>query len=303
MDAASKVVRKISLATLAALGKFKGFRHEPLHEVRAKKVETNPAIGKMREAWKACKPLNPDDFRNTYADMVEKIGNPNHCAKDIETFCIVLAGFQDETDFSIRAGLYLSALINNCEGDGFVIPTSHFTEPIQDIGFRNTKRITVKGNAGDSVGSNMEGGIIVVEGDAGGSVGINMVQGSIVVRKDAGDTLGMFMKGGSIIVAGNIGDDAGWSMDAGAITVKGNAGENLGRNMRGGVISVNGDAGESVGLAMKNGIITVGGDAGDNVCLNMEGGEVHINGSVFGSIYDGFIGGRIFHKGELIIDK
>jgi hypothetical protein len=106
---------------------------------------------------------------------------------------------------------------------------------------------------------------------------------NVTINGDAGEACGGHMEDGSIIVEGNVGDVCGYCMTGGSIMVKGNAGVGVGHCMKGGLLVVNGDAGNNVGHSMK-------------------GGEIHINGDI-GSIPDNIENGKIFHKGELIVDK
>ena len=86
------------------------------------------------------------------------------------------------------------------------------------------------------------------------------------------------------------------------VTVIGDTGDRLGYCMGGkGEIIVRGDVGDELGMYMTSGKITVLGNAGDSVGLTMDGGEIHLGGG-FSSIKM-VLGGRIYHKGRLIVDK
>jgi glutamate synthase domain-containing protein 3 len=115
----------------------------------------------------------------------------------------VLTEFQDEQDFIWRAGLLLSALINNCEESSFVIHTDLLTQPLDYIGYGNTKNIIVQGDANHCVGRHMKNGTITVRGNAGSFVGEGMAGGVIIVEGNTGSRAGSSMTGGEIHTFGS----------------------------------------------------------------------------------------------------
>src|SRR5208283_919434 len=238
--------RRDASAALAAYSRFGKFGNEPLHDVRAAKVETNQAIECMKDAWRSNKFPDYNDLM-FYNKILDTIKNHDYSAKDVESFSILLAGFQDEREFSDKAGLFLSALINNCHGDGFIIRTAHISVPIHQLGYRNTKNVTVEGDAGDDFGIGMGGGTLIVVGHAGVRVGLLMGMGTLIVRGNAGNFLGEKMKNGSIRVEGDAEHNAGCEMKGGTITVNGKAGHVVGDRMEGGILVVMGDVGLGTG--------------------------------------------------------
>ena len=101
------------------------------------------------------------------------------------------------------------------------------------------------------------------------------------------------MLGGKIILDGNC------SMEIDHITGGVILGK-VGRDMEGGTIIVNGDC-DLVGKHMKGGKIIVNGNVGADAGAAMEGGEIHLNGEHKRIEPLGKKGGKIFHKGKLII--
>jgi hypothetical protein len=201
MDTAVCAREKDKPAILAASSRFKGFGTEPLHETRTRKMEANPVIEKMKRAWATCDDGHLD--HGSIAGALNKIKIPRYSAKDIETFSLAIAEFQDEVKFSDKAGLFLSALINNCRDEKFVIHTTHLVQPINSFGYQNRKNITVDGNIGTSVGYDMEVGVITVNGNAGFGVGCGMRGGRIIVQGDCGYNVGINMSGGEIHIEGS----------------------------------------------------------------------------------------------------
>jgi hypothetical protein len=213
---------------LSAAGKFGNFKPESGRDVRKMNVKANPVIEEMKKAWELHEILteNGGVFDKVTYDRIFKGIKHRYSAKDVEDFSILMSELQGGAFFPTSAGFFLSGLINNCNDAEFIIHTKAFAEPIISIGYRNTKNITI-------------------DGDAGAYLGDEMVKGTIIVKGNAGDSVGWYMKGGSIIVEG--------------------------------------DAGYSVGCHMSD-------------------GELRINGS-FKEISQEFPGGKVFHKGRLIVDK
>src|SRR5208283_402917 len=170
MDAARQVMRD-KPTRLAASRMFGGLRPETERPVRTHKVESNPALECMKRAWAMCDDIHLPNYGEIYSAMRRKIRKHQYSAKDVEDFSMVLAEFQGEENFSNKAGLFLSALINNCKEDGFLIHTVQLAKPIHSFGFRNTKNIAIDGDIGDVVGEEMVKGAITVKGNAGGSTG------------------------------------------------------------------------------------------------------------------------------------
>jgi formylmethanofuran dehydrogenase subunit C len=124
---------------------------------------------------------------------------------------------------------------------------------------------------------------IEIEGDARRVkwIGCGMTRGHVTIRGNAGMHLGSQMKGGAIDVYGDVSDWLGAEMSGGFIHVRGNAGGQVGAayrgslsGMRDGTILIDGSAGLEVGMRMKRGIIAVGGPVRDFAGLQMKGGTI-----------------------------
>ena len=243
-EAARRRIVRVPLI-VAAGSKFEKYKPEEERDVRKVTVERDAALEQLIAAWKKYDYVSTPYHVEAYLNALKRIKGLDYSSKDVENFCIALAGFQDEKSFSDKAGHFLSALINNGKDTEYVINTRHLTVEIHGLGHRNTKSITVNGNAGAQVGAYMEGG---------------------------------------------------------SITVNGNAGEYVGLDMKRGSITVNGNANQHVGYEMEGGCITVNGDADWGVGAYMGGGEIHIEGDCKG-LSEQIEGGKIYHKGVLIVDK
>jgi len=202
--------------------------------------------------------------RSGCEDALKAVGKLKYSAADVEKFSIALVEFQDESGFGFAAGYFLSALINRGGVSDYVIHTRHLAKKIYYLGIENYKNITVNG-------------------DVGGELGYLMKSRSIIVNGNVESNVGKFMKRGTIIVAGNV--DVG-----------------VGEYMKGGTIIVNGNATDGVGTFMGGGAITVQGDASGEIGFMMYGGEIRIEGEI-GRISPTIRGGKIYHKGKLIVDN
>jgi formylmethanofuran dehydrogenase subunit C len=246
---------------LAIGGRFKGYNPEEEKASSKAEVRESEAVKQMKAAWKAWK-YDPDDFiRDNYRATLMIVKNLQYSAKDVEEFSLVLEEFQYEEGFSNKAGLFLSALINNGNESDYLIHTQHLKMPPGNLGYKNEKNIIVNGDVGYFVGISMKGGSITVKGNAGGAVGSHMKNGSI--------------------------------------TVEGNVKGHLGSDMEGGSITVEGDAEDAVGMDMQGGTITVNGNADTNVGYGMKGGEISLEGD-YRDLSGNTEGGKIYHKGNLI---
>jgi len=121
---------------------------------------------------------------------------------------------------------------------------------------------------------------LIIDGDGGFCLGQEMIAGTVLVRGTAW-RVGSGLRGGRITV--EAGWDVGSEMEAGEIIVKEIAIMTIGKSMRGGRIIIEGDVRAEAGEGMK-------------------GGEIHLNGDC-GKIATDIQGGKIYHKGKLIVDK
>jgi formylmethanofuran dehydrogenase subunit C len=293
--------RTSSDAPALGIGKrFKGFRPEEEKASRKADVKESEAIRQMKNILGAYLRLPKGD--NTRGAMSKAIKNLRYTAKDVEEFSLVLVEFQDEEDFTNKAGFFLSDLINNGRDSDYVIHTQNLPLPPHYLGFKNCKNITVEGDVGDWVGDRMRNGSIIVKGDAGDRVGDWMKGGSITIEGSAGYGFGFGVTGGRATVEGNAGDGAGEKMEGGSVIVKGSAGNGVGDKMKGGSITLQGDVGDRLGCWMKGGHIIVKGDAGRCIGIWMKNGRIVVNGnagSIGGDKIKYLIGGEIHIEGEI----
>jgi hypothetical protein len=158
--------------------RFGRYKDEDEKAVRAPDVIEDQTLRQLREAWLNVR-LKDGVVATYYARALKQITGISYSSANVEKFSVALAEFQNEDHFRLAAGLFLSALINNCKDNDFVINTGHFSEGIDALGYKNTKNLTVVGDVGNFLGDSMQCGTITVEGNAGGVVGAWMTGGEI----------------------------------------------------------------------------------------------------------------------------
>jgi len=274
------------------------------------------------KCYEQCLALIPQNYGSrgiTELSILLKFSNKKKIVKGrphpVRGHAPLVPGAPDEDYFQDVVGLYLSALINNCTEPQVTLYTESPFKTFNHIGYRNNKKILVKGSARHSLGECMESGEIYVEGDAGlnsgymmkggvisvgdsfGSAGHGMKGGTVYVRGNAGNSLGAWMEDGEIHVQGNADDGAAGSMRGGKIHVAGNVETRAGRNMQEGELYVEGDANKELGIGMMGGVIYIKGNVQGSVGKQMEGGKIHIEGKYF-PLSKKIQGGSIYHKGN-----
>jgi formylmethanofuran dehydrogenase subunit C len=270
--------RRLPCATNASK-RFRSYKKEEKRSARKPKVAKDAIQKKFRKAFRDLVEFTEreddwvDDTDIPYQHARSLVKDLEYDAKDVERFSVGLAGLEKEFRnledliFCDLAGLLLTALVEHGHEREYVLHLPATEEVISTIGYRTTKRIEVVGDVGDFLGNLMtEGGEIIVKGNAGGMAGL-------------------FLDGGSITIEGDVADSVGMDMLRGSILVKGNAGKHVGNTLHSGTVVVEGSA------------VSVGGDLDP-----MTGGEVHINSGEPPGI-DNIDGGKVFHKGKLLVDK
>lgn len=183
-----------------------------------------------------------------YERAVEQVQDLEYTEETIERYCREQT-WTDERR-SRRKGLFLSALINEHDGQEYTLPDLSITtsngaqDGLEYVGYRNTKDITIRGAAGDHLGMQMKAGTLRVEGVAGGETGQSMTGGTIHVQGDAGglffDGVGRDMDGGTLLVDGDACGEVGPGMTDGRIKISGDAHRQVGRWQEGGAILLDG---------------------------------------------------------------
>lgn len=205
---------------------FGKYKAEVPQVIEKQKIIVDETLSRLREKFERVeiirgKWLFGDTTKPSYSKALSLLKGLKYSSKDIETFSIALAEFQEEKDFEHRAGVFLSVLINSCKEKDFTIITKHLLKKTDCIGYLNTKNITIYGDAGGYVGSDMGRGRILVKGSVGISAGLKMKGGELIIEGDSGKWVGTEMTGGEITIKGDVGPEVGTQMSGGKIYLEG----------------------------------------------------------------------------------
>ncbi len=165
----------------------------------------NPVIDLLVEKFFSLSDQNPhhslsSSFEKEASTLVKTL---YYTARDIAEFSIVLKKYEDLNNFEVKAGIFLSALINNCNEEKFKIITKLLTKKIDFLGCSNEKKVFIDGDVGIYLGNHNKG-LIIVKGNAGKYLGGWSSGGDILVKGNAGEYVGAGMLSGRIFVSGRI---------------------------------------------------------------------------------------------------
>lgn len=220
---------------------------------------------------------------------------------DVENFSLILAGLRFTYDHEKEVSTFFYHLMNNCRDNSFMIHTAGFLRRPSLI-VPKGKSLVIKGDVLDV--TTEEGASAEVFGNACGlaynSMGVKItVHGSVIAGSDIGKHMGIHMgkrmRGTEIQIHGNVSNNhVGLVMSGGSITVHGNSSNcRIGAGMCRGTIRLLGPTGRIGGSKSRGAQVLERSP--------MTGGEIYIEDSFKGL---GLIeGGRIYHKGKLIVDK
>ncbi|MBN1169896.1 hypothetical protein JXA56_02645 [Candidatus Micrarchaeota archaeon] len=139
----------------------------------------------------------------------------------VRRFADMLGVFEHENNFSRKAGIFLSALVNMGDQKYYTIDLTKLTVKPSLIGYRNTKRLRVLGNVGPHAAKEQLGSTIIIEGSAGYGFAAWKKGGNALVTEGAGDFAGMGMSGGKIVIYNGAGKECGHNFAGGEIKVGG----------------------------------------------------------------------------------
>ncbi len=152
-----------------------------------------------------------------YAKARECVGGTKAEPKDVMAFSNGLRHYRSKTSAGWKAGMFISALVNNSEHQHFVVSAGSAGQTLDYLGFRNEKNLVIIGHAGNRLGWEMTRGSIFVDGNAGNETGGRMADGKIWVQGDAGEKAGTGMRGGLLHIRGKPGKEAGHTRQGGTI--------------------------------------------------------------------------------------
>jgi len=257
-------------------------------------VRGNPAIKRMGAAF--AKALEKDGKYDVVYDKCLSLAKRLKCtSKDVSYFAFSMAEHNLHPRFGFCAGLFLSALINASPEKYFTIST-HGIGAIDQLGYRNSKFVSVVGDVGPWVGQEMKGGILRIKGNAGRNAGCWMKGGILLILGNAGDFAGNMMDGGTLRIMGNAGQFAAYNIHSGTLEILGNADKNTGCNMHGGEATIAGDVLGIFSERMYGGKISVGGNIG--TLSGFDGKPDPLTLNVWGNVFQR--GVQLVKYGEII---
>jgi hypothetical protein len=165
-----------------------------------------------------------------------------------------------ELPHDFKDSLFISALVNACEGQRCSIALPDTGRPLDYIAFMNRKELHVYGDAGRGFGMLMEKGSVTLHGDAGEDAAAMMMGGRMAIRGSAGRCLANGMKGGEVEVLGDAIESAALGLEGGRIVIGGNAAQGAGMDMSGGTLIILGEAKDMLGWGSTGGTIRLEGE-------------------------------------------
>ena len=165
-----------------------------------------------------------DDWEKIHSAAIQEIrGIPraSRTAKAVELFSAGAEALGGGSYFALDLGMFISALVSSFPDADYILHTGTLDCTLDNLGYGNTKNLTINGPVGDFFGNEMQKGKVVISGSAGWGLGTGMSGGSILVKGSAGDCPGDNLVSGEITVEGDAGRDAGQHMKGGILRVMG----------------------------------------------------------------------------------
>jgi hypothetical protein len=193
--------KKNPSSSTAADKRFKRYKDETEKAARRPSVTQDGVQRRFLDVWNTI--AMPDEYGNKeyFDDLVATLSQLDYSPEDVERFCVALVDLQQGKESIFKAGLFLSALVEAGKDEGYTVHTQGI-EKISKLGYRNRKRLIVKGDVGFALGLDMSDGSITVEGNADRLVAQGMTGGRITVKGDVAD-IGEWKKGGDVYIEGD----------------------------------------------------------------------------------------------------
>jgi len=208
---------------------FDGLNKEEHQEFKEFAVERNKTLDKLvtkfekqlARNWGSTMKISAEERHyNNAMKLLSRGFKEGISSEDVEQFSVLLSNYQDKladwrTHAAWHSGIYLSAMIDSSDDTDFIIRSHHLSTPIDLIGYRNTKNVTLIGNAGKFVGCKMSGGNLVVNGNAYSIGNVNQFgeveNGNIEIKGDVGSkdqentvSGSIAIRKGNVLVHGNV---------------------------------------------------------------------------------------------------
>ena len=245
---------------LGKFGKRDGIREEPKRDA---KVVQNQALKEITVAWEKflVSEFTGNVAQEGYELALKTVSDAKleYDAADVTSFSLTLAKYEGYEQVGERAGIFLSALVNAGKDKEYTI----YADQIQIfyLGTYNSKDLTIIGNCGGGLATEMVGGSITVNGNC--------------------NDIGNFIRSGQITVNGYVRlvTTVGFWSSKTPVTIIINGDADEIRSVRFGVVSVRNV--RSV-FALAGGEVRIEGECGN---CNPKDGRVFIKGQLIeGSI-------------------
>ncbi|MEW6036367.1 MAG: hypothetical protein AB1529_07175 [Candidatus Micrarchaeota archaeon] len=191
-------------AVLHSSGRFRGYR--PMKEQAARSAEgkTNERLGELVDVFSSVPLfLGNTRYEEIYDSMLVSLEGLRWSPDDVARFVLEgLPALGSGGEIRRRAGLFVSALVNNGSGSDYALCLDHLEWKVSMLGYRNMRALSVKG-------------------DAGAGAGYEMLEGSLKIDGCAGDFLACRMEGGVLVLNGDAGRQAAWGIIGGEVHVDG----------------------------------------------------------------------------------
>jgi hypothetical protein len=308
------VRRRIEIPDMAAGRRFGAYKRQKERCIRENTVNESEGLKRLVELCRTIEirtrrgrnhqEYDRRRFYRTYDQILRSASQIEYSAEDVFAFSLMLNRFDDKEGPKLELSAFLSAIINAGREMGYSLSMYHTDGHFPFLGHRNTKDISIEGDI-DCIGTEMRGGTVVVDGSAE-HVGGHMEGGCITINGDC-HSLGSNMRGGKIVVKGNVREGLrhrgsycgiGFDTSGGSIEVRGDC-QNV-ANVSQGNVTVGGDV-KKAGMRNNGATIRIGGSVTEELAKWMWDGEIHVGGEIPRHVRE-FYGGKIFHKGRLVID-
>ena len=182
-------------AMLESLAKYKAETERPLGN--------SDAVARLKKLWagfKVDKEIGNERSAATfYKKAVTLVKGCGYGPADVEGFSKELVKFQRERNFADKAGIFLSALVNQGKPGSYRVWANYLEKTVCWLGYRNRNSLDIMGDAGRHFAIGMKSGTLQLYGDAVDAG--NMRGGKVIIHGNV-ECISGNMAGGSIFVWG-----------------------------------------------------------------------------------------------------
>ena len=144
MIANTRKLAGVAPSAVRASDPFKRYKREKLQIVRKADIKEDNILKQLKQAFRQFH-LSYEDNRiwaSAYERASVVVKRINYSARDVEKFSLILYELKDERYFALKAGIFLSALINNGVDIDYVLHVNP-EHKILAIGLLNIKNLII----------------------------------------------------------------------------------------------------------------------------------------------------------------